>query len=77
MRDTFGLSALELDARLVPLYRLMAETADREAGIAAAPPSGSRPAHRPAGGGSGGGGGGEVMSESEAEQILRSHFNKR
>jgi hypothetical protein len=37
----------------------------------------STPAGGPAGGGGGGGGGGEVMSESEAEQILRSHFNKR
>ena len=44
LRPTARLSALELDARLVPLYRLMAETADREAGIAAAPLSGSRPA---------------------------------
>jgi hypothetical protein len=42
LRPTASLSALELDARLVPLYCLMAETADREARIATAPSSGSR-----------------------------------
>ena len=70
----YGLSALELDARLVPLYKLMAEHADREAGLATKK---STAAARPGGGGGGGAAGAGPMSESEAERILKSHFSGR
>ena len=42
LRGTFGISSLALDAKLVPLYRYMAQTADREAGIATPPSSNHR-----------------------------------
>eukprot|EP01046_Picozoa_sp_COSAG06_P040769 COSAG06_NODE_4969_length_3822_cov_2.028464_2_plen_482_part_00 len=59
-------SALETDASLMPLYRFMCEHADREAGLApsarSAAPRGAPSA--PIG----------VMSEAEAEAVLRQHF---
>jgi hypothetical protein len=67
LRDTFGVSSLALDAKLVPLYRHMAAHADREAGIA------------PGGGGRGGDGGVSAggMSREEAEAVLARHFGGR
>ena len=69
LRDTFGVCALELDAKLVPLYRHMAQHADREAG---APTSGAA-ATAAAGPGAGGGG---AMSAAEADAILTKHFGR-
>ena len=68
LRDTFGVCALELDAKLVPLYRHMAQHADREAGA----PSGAA-ATAAAGPGAGGGG---AMSAAEADAILTKHFGR-
>ena len=87
LRGTFGISSLALDAKLVPLYRYMAQTADREAGISTPPSSNHRYSTAAAKGSSsisssgssssGGGAGGDVGSPEEAERVLQAHWNRR
>eukprot|EP01043_Picozoa_sp_COSAG02_P018280 COSAG02_NODE_849_length_16548_cov_6.418384_18_plen_423_part_00 len=60
-------SSLETDASLMPLYRFMCEHADREAGVVVSrqAPTGSLSTTS------------NVMSEAEAEEVLRQHFARR
>jgi hypothetical protein len=73
MRDVFGKSALELDAKLVPLYRYMAAYADRQAGLTT-PASRHAIPMRPLA--SSGDGGGDVTVAQEAERVLQAHWQR-
>lgn len=61
-------SALETDARLVPLYRYMCQHCDGEAGLAATQSVGPpRTTDR----------GADAMSKEEADRVLSAHFSRR